>query len=68
MLRRSLKDGSPVGNLTTVEVDANGYLNAVYDAGFTRTIYQLPIADVPNPNGLISLDNQAYQISPDSGA
>lgn len=62
------KDGSPVGNLTTVEVDANGYLNAIYDAGFTRTIYQLPIADVPNPNGLISLDNQAYQISPESGA
>ena len=36
--------------------------------GFTRTIYQVPLVDVPNPNGLISLDNQAYQISPDSGA
>ena len=28
----------------------------------------MPLVDVPNPNGLISLDNQAYQISPDSGA
>ncbi len=62
------KDGSPVGNLTSVEIDANGYVDAIYDAGFTRTIYQVPLVDVPNPNGLISLDNQAYQVSPESGS
>jgi flagellar hook protein FlgE len=62
------KDGSPVGNLASVEVDANGFVHAIYDVGFTRTIYQIPLVDVPNPNGLISLDNQAYQVSPDSGA
>lgn len=62
------KNGSPVGNLTSVEVDQNGYVNAIYDIGFTRTIYQIPLVDVPNPNGLISLNNQAYQVSPESGA
>jgi len=62
------KDGSPVGNLTSVEVDANGYVNAIYDIGFARTIYQVPLVDVPNPNGLLSLDNQAYQISSESGS
>lgn len=62
------KDGSPVGNLSSVEIDANGNVNAIYDVGFTRRIYQVPLVDVPNPNGLISLDNQTYQISPDSGA
>ncbi len=62
------KNGSPVGNLTSVEVDANGFVNAVYDIGFTRTIYQIPLVDVPNPNGLISLNNQAYQVSPESGS
>lgn len=62
------KDGSPVGNLTSVEIDANGFVNAIYDIGFTRTVYQVPLVDVPNPNGLISLDNQAYQISPNSGS
>jgi flagellar hook protein FlgE len=61
------KDGSPVGNLSAVEVDANGYMHAIYDIGFTRTIYQIPLVDVPNPNGLIALNNQAYQVSPDSG-
>jgi len=62
------KDGSPVGNLIGVEIDSNGYVHAIYDIGFTRTIYQIPLVDVPNPNGLIALDNQAYQVSPDSGA
>ncbi|NQW13407.1 MAG: flagellar hook-basal body complex protein [Rhodobacter sp.] len=61
------KDGSPVGNLSSVEIDANGNVNAIYDIGFTRRIYQVPLMDVPNPNGLISLDNQAYEISTESG-
>ncbi len=62
------KDGSPVGNLTAVEIDVNGYVTATYDTGFTRTIYQVPLVDVPNPNGLISNSNQTYQISPQSGS
>ncbi|MFD1795146.1 flagellar hook-basal body complex protein [Paracoccus aurantiacus] len=62
------KDGSPVGNLTAVEVDENGYIRATYDTGFIRTIYQIPLVDVPNPNGLISLNNQTYQVSPNSGS
>lgn len=62
------KDGSPVGNLTSVEVDGDGYVTATYDTGFMRRLYQIPLVDVPNPNGLMSLDNQAYQISPSSGS
>ncbi|MHC0051988.1 flagellar hook protein FlgE [Actibacterium sp. D379-3] len=62
------KNGSPVGNLTSVEIDENGFVHGIYDTGFTRTIYQIPLVDVPNPNGLIALSNQAYQVSPDSGA
>ena len=62
------KNGSPVGNLTTVEVDENGFLRATYDTGFIRTIYQIPLVDVPNPNGLIALNNQTYQVSPNSGS
>ena len=62
------KNGSPVGNLTSVEVDGNGFVHAIYDIGFTRTIYQIPLVDVANPNGLISLSNQAYKVSPESGS
>jgi flagellar hook protein FlgE len=62
------KDGSPVGNLTSVEIDVNGFVTASYDTGFTRTIYQVPLVDVANPNGLISHSNQTYQVSPQSGS
>lgn len=62
------KDGSPVGNLTSVEIDDGGFITATYDTGFTRKIYQVPLVDVPNPNGLIALNNQTYQVSPDSGS
>lgn len=62
------KDGSPVGNLTAVEVDENGYIKATYDTGFIRTVYQIPLVDVPNQNGLLSLDNQTFQVSPTSGS
>ncbi len=61
------KDGSPVATLLSVEVDPNGNLMAVYDQGFTRRIYQIPLVDVPNPNGLTVLSNQTYQISTASG-
>jgi flagellar hook protein FlgE len=62
------KDGSPVGNLTVVEVDEDGHLNATYDTGFTRRLYQIPLVDVPNLNGLKALNNQTYQVSPTSGS
>jgi flagellar hook protein FlgE len=62
------KNGSPVGNLTTVEVDENGLITATYDTGFTRVLYQIPLVDVPNPNGLLSLNDQTYQVSPESGS
>ncbi|MER5173098.1 flagellar hook-basal body complex protein [Thioclava sp. GXIMD2076] len=61
------RDGSPVGSLTSVEVDENGYVNATYDTGFIRTIYQIPMVDVPNANGLTALDSQTFQVSGESG-
>lgn len=61
------KDGSPVGNMTSVEVDANGIVRAFFDTGINRTIYQIPLVDLPNPNGMVALDRQTYVPSPDSG-
>ncbi len=61
------KDGSPVGNMTSVEVDANGFVHAFFDTGITRRIYQIPLVDMPNPNGMVPFDNQTYMPSPESG-
>ncbi len=62
------KDGSPAGEMNAVTMDEEGFIVATYNTGFTRRLYQIPVVDVPNANGLTSLSNQAYTISNTSGA
>ena len=62
------KNGTPVGSMTSIDVDANGFLHASFDIGITRTLYQIPLVDVYNANGLETFDYQSYQITPDSGS
>lgn len=62
------RDGAPVQTLVGVQVEPDGMVRAYYDSGMIRTIAQIPLADVPNPNGLQALDNQVYRVSADSGA
>ena len=53
---------------TSASVDENGFVRATFDTGASRVIYQVPLVDLPNPNGMISLDQQTYRPSPDSGS
>ncbi len=62
------RDGAPISELRSVEVDEQGVLQAVYDTGFRRQLYQIPVGDVPNLNGLEAMDGQAYAVSPSSGS
>ena len=62
-----VKNGSPVGQLVAVEVDPQGYVKATYDTGFVKALYKIPVIDVPNPNGLVAVEGQAFKTSPDSG-
>jgi flagellar hook protein FlgE len=62
------KDGSPVGNMVSIEVDGNGFVHATFDTGVTRAIFQVPLVDLPNPNGMVALDRQTYRPSLDSGS
>ena len=62
------KNGTRVGSLTSIEIDQNGFLRASFDIGINRTLYQIPLVDVPNINGLEAVDQQAYRITPDSGS
>lgn len=62
------KDGSEVGTMVGVDVDPEGYVYANYDSGASRIIYKVPLVDVPNLNGLTSLDQQTYLPSTDSGS
>lgn len=61
------KDGYPAGSLSGLEVDQNGNVKASYDNGITRTIFQVPLVDVPNQDGLNVHDDQTYSLSHRSG-
>ena len=61
------KNGSPAGTLQNLRVNDQGLLQAIYDTGQIRALFQIPLVDVPNPNGLTALDGQAFAPSPDSG-
>lgn len=61
------KNGSPAGNLANLEIDSEGVLAGVYDNGSRRALYQIPLVSVPNPDGLTAIDNQAFEISRNSG-
>ncbi len=60
-------DGSPSGNLASVAITDRGMVEALYDSGFRRTIYQVPLVDVPNVNGLTARDDQTFSLSATSG-
>ncbi|MBD3765153.1 MAG: flagellar hook-basal body complex protein [Rhodobacterales bacterium] len=62
------RDGAPVANLLGVEVLPDGSLMGIYDQGFSRRLYQVPLVNVPNPNGLAVADGMSYQVTPQSGA
>ncbi|MEM9810229.1 MAG: flagellar hook-basal body complex protein, partial [Pseudomonadota bacterium] len=62
-----VRNGAPAGDFSRVEIDESGRLEAIYDTGFRRFLYQIPLADVPNPDGLLAADSQSFKVSQDSG-
>ena len=60
-------DGNAAGTFAGLSIDERGLLSATYSTGFSQAIYQIPVADVPNPNGLKVLDNQCFALSQASG-
>jgi flagellar hook protein FlgE len=60
-------NGSPVGELQSVDITPDGFVQAIYDTGVRRTLFQIPVASVTNPDGLTAVDNQAFARSADSG-
>ncbi|MGN6376108.1 MAG: flagellar hook protein FlgE [Sphingomonas sp.] len=61
-------DGGVLGNLSSIEVTKSGQVNAVFDDGSTRAVFQLPVATLTNPDGMTRLSGNAYAPSHDSGS
>ncbi len=61
-------DGSETGMLVRTEIDERGDVYGVFDNGKRRALYNIPLAEVPNPDGLLTTDGNAFLLSRSSGA
>ena len=60
-------NGTPFGNLTSINIDGNGFVTAAFDNGVTRRIAQVAVATFPSPDGLSPVSGDAYRVSLASG-
>ncbi len=61
------QNGSPVGQLTGISIDANGFITAAYNNGETQKLYKIPLASFTDPNRLQGASGDAYSQSNGSG-
>jgi len=61
-------NGSPAGELESIEFGPGGALEAIYNTGARRTLFRVPVAVVNNPDGLKPAGNQAYTLTRESGS
>jgi flagellar hook protein FlgE len=61
-------NGVALGSLANIEIDKEGFVNAIFDNGVTRRVAQIAVATFPNPDGLKALSGNAYLASNTSGS
>lgn len=62
------RDGSSAGELVRSEIAENGILFGIFDNGMRRALYEIPVAIVANPNGLVEAKGNAYALSGETGS
>jgi flagellar hook protein FlgE len=65
--KASSQNGYTAGQLTRFSVDQNGVILAQYSNGQSHPLGQVALADFANPNGLMSLGNNAWSQTALSG-
>lgn len=60
-------NGSPAGELQDIEISPTGMLEAIYNTGARRSLFQIPVASVNNLDGLRPVGSQSYAVSRESG-
>ena len=60
-------NGTPFGNLTSINIDGSGFVTAAFDNGVTRRIAQVAVATFPSPDGLSPVSGDSYRVSLASG-
>ncbi|MGA2736009.1 MAG: flagellar hook protein FlgE [Bryobacteraceae bacterium] len=62
------QDGSAAAQLTSVTMGSGGDLLASYSNGQQAVVGQVAMANIQNPQTLVSVGNNNYQVSADTGA
>lgn len=60
-------DGVRYGQLSSIEIDDEGLVTALFDNGLRQTIYQIPIATFPNSGGLTHVNGTIYDENQNAG-
>jgi flagellar hook protein FlgE len=60
-------DGAPFGSLSSVSVDENGFVTALFDNGIEKKVYKIPVATFANPDALAATTGNAYLVTDNSG-
>jgi flagellar hook protein FlgE len=60
-------DGAPFGALTSVSVDRDGYVTALFDNGIEKKVFKVALATFTNPDDLAAMAGNAYQLTTASG-
>ncbi|GHF36251.1 flagellar hook protein FlgE [Seohaeicola zhoushanensis] len=61
-------DGYATGELVRYEIDDKGDLYGIFDNNARHLLYHIPLAEVPNPDGLKLVDGNAYLTTQASGS
>lgn len=67
-LNSTTSDGSPSGDLASLEIDAQGYVTASFTSGLVKKIYKIPVATFVAPDALKAESGGIYLASAGSGA
>jgi flagellar hook protein FlgE len=60
-------NGTAFGSLTNVSVNSAGIVTAAFSNGVTQPLAQIAVATFPNPDGLTTVNGDAFQVSQNSG-
>ncbi len=61
------QNGAPVGELVGVSIDESGFVIVSYSNGESKSLFQIPIADFVNANGLQPESGNVYSQTQESG-
>jgi flagellar hook protein FlgE len=60
-------DGAPYGSLSSVSVDTDGNVTALFDNGIQKKVFKVALATFANADALAPIAGNAYQVTQDSG-